>query len=78
MWPNIRQFASGAFWLTLAVVPALRADVTLHYKSEVNLNPHLPAQAVEQMTKGMSASLQASQTQQLKNGKFLSGLANLS
>lgn len=77
MRQTTRRYYSGLVWLTLAAAPALRADVTLRYKTEVTLNPHLPAQAVEQMTKGMSASLPPSQTQQLKNGKFVSSLGNI-
>jgi hypothetical protein len=74
----VRRCLASLAWLTLAVVPALRADVMLRYKNEITLNAHLPQQFVEQMMKGVKASLSSTQIQQLRNGKLLSALGNLS
>jgi hypothetical protein len=62
----------GLICLTLAALPALRADVTLRYKSEVEMNPNLPAQILQSMMKAMDASLPKSQTMQLKQGRLVS------
>jgi hypothetical protein len=78
VYQNLRRYSAGLVWLTLAAMPALRADVMLRYKTEITPNPHLPQQIVAQMTKGMNASLSPTQVQQLKNGKYLSALGNLS
>lgn len=45
------------------------ADVTLRYKTEVKLNPALPAQMTEQMKKGMGAAMPADAAYQWKDGK---------
>jgi hypothetical protein len=50
-------------------MPALQADVTLRYKTEVKLNPALPAAFAQQTTKGMAAAVPAETVLQLKDGK---------
>lgn len=59
----------------LAAVPALNADVTLRYETKVTVNPNVPAQLTEQMTKAVSAGLPSSSKQQYRNGKLLVGTA---
>jgi hypothetical protein len=69
---------AGLILLTLAALPALRADVTLHYKTEVTIDPGMPAQFADQVKKSFGAGLPKSQTQQLKDGKLYSDTGNFS
>jgi hypothetical protein len=48
---------------------AMQADVTLRYKTEIKLNPALPAQMTEQATKSMGAALPPESVMQVKDGK---------
>ncbi len=54
----------------------LQADVTLRYKTTVKLNPALPAQMMQQMTKGMESALAPEMTLQLKEGKGYSSFGS--
>ena len=62
-------------WMRQAVAVAalftmpLCADVTLRYKTEMKLNPSLPPQMAQQMTKGVETSLPPETTMQFKEGK---------
>ncbi|HEV3332107.1 MAG TPA: hypothetical protein VG096_14055 [Bryobacteraceae bacterium] len=58
--------------LTLLAIPALDADVTLRYKTEIKLNPSLPAQVIEQAMKGMNTAVPKESLLQLKGGKGFS------
>jgi hypothetical protein len=63
--------------LTLLAIPALDADVTLRYQTEIILNPSLPAQLIQQAMKGMSTAVPKESLLQLKGGKgFSSAGAN--
>src|SRR5208282_1921967 len=73
MSQNLRPRSAGLFWLTLAALPALHADVTLRYKTEVEVNPNLPQQMTQPIMKFMDM-LPPADTRQFKNGKmFYSG-----
>ena len=69
MFPKFRPRSAGLIWLTLAALPALRADVTVRYQTKVDLDPNLPPQVLEQMMKGVDAGVPPSSSLQLKNGK---------
>ena len=70
----LRLRPAGLIWLTFAALPALHADVTLHYRTVVDLNPNLPPQITQQVMKSMDVNLPKDQTMQLKKGKwFYSG-----
>jgi hypothetical protein len=68
--PRLRS--TTLVWLTLLGLPALRADVTLRYKTQVDINPNLPQQITQQAMKTLDASLPPSETRQFKNGKMFS------
>ncbi len=70
MLQRFRLYPAGLIWLTLAALPALHADVTLRYKTEVTIDPNMPAQFADQMRKALDSSLPKSQSQQLKDGKL--------
>jgi hypothetical protein len=55
----------------LACAPAL-ADVTLRYKTDVKMNPALPAQMTEQATKAFGEALPPESVYQWKDGKGVS------
>lgn len=55
--------------LTLLALPALHADVTLRYKTEIKLNSALPAQMTQPALAAMGDSLPKESSLQLKNGK---------
>jgi len=80
MQPHIRRDSrrhlAGLIWLTLGTLPALRADVTLRYKMQIDLNKNLPPQLTEQMSKQMNASIPPAQSIQLKGSKVLSTTGN--
>jgi len=64
--------------LAMLAIPALDADVTLRYKTEVSFNPALPPQMAQAMP-GMEAVLPKESSVQLRNGKgFSSSGANVS
>ncbi len=77
MFQHLRLHTAGLIWLTLGALPALQADVTLHYRTVVELNPNLPPQLTEQMMKSMNVSLPKDQTLQLKNGRMFYSSGNL-
>jgi hypothetical protein len=72
-----RPYSAGLIWLTLAALPALHADVTLQYRTTVELNPNLPPQITQQAMKSMNVGLPKEQTMQLRNGKICYATANL-
>jgi hypothetical protein len=53
----------------LLAISAGYADVTVRYKAELKPNPGLPAQMVEAMTKGVTASLPPNSVLQIKGDK---------
>jgi hypothetical protein len=62
-----------ALSILLSAAPILHADVTLRYKSDVQLAPFLPAETLEQFNKSIKSGMAAnSQTIRMKNGKALS------
>jgi hypothetical protein len=69
MRPNF-CFRAATAVLAFATVPAF-ADVTLRYKSDVKMNPTIPAAMAQQATAGM-AGLPLDSTLQLKGGKGFS------
>jgi len=58
----------------LLAVSAGYADVTLRYKAEIKPNPGLPAQMVEAMGKGVSASMPPEGVLQIKGDKGFSSM----
>jgi hypothetical protein len=65
--------------LTIGLLAAasMCADVTLRYKTAFKLNPSLPPQMTEQVTKGMADSMPAELVIQLKEGKGASSFGKL-
>ena len=65
--------------LTIGLLAAssMCADVTLRYKTAFKLNPSLPPQMTEQVTKGMADSMPAEMVIQLKEGKGASSFGKL-
>ncbi|MGO9260513.1 MAG: hypothetical protein ACLQU1_30025 [Bryobacteraceae bacterium] len=74
---HLRLHSTALVSLTLLALPALRGDVTLRYKTKVEVNPNLPQQMTEAMAKSMNASLPPANTQQFKNGKAFYSSGNL-
>src|SRR5580658_10250571 len=54
--------------ITLWAIPALHADVTLRYRSEVTLNPTLPQQMAQQLMKSLNVTAPPAVVQQFRNG----------
>jgi hypothetical protein len=68
-----------ALSILLSAAPILHADVTLRYKSDVQLAPFLPAETLDQFNKAMKSGMAAnSQTIRMKNGKALSTTGSFS
>ena len=63
------MFQFRALVLAACAVAALRADVTMRYKTNVKLNPSLPAAMTQQATKGMQNALPPEMVVQWKQGK---------
>lgn len=59
-----KLLAAGAL-----LAASVQADVTLRYKTEVKLNPSLPPQMTEQMTKAMGTGMPPESVMQMKDGK---------
>ena len=70
------RLRAGLVALTLAAAPAVRADVTLRYKSDVKMNPTIPAAMTQQAMAGM-AGMPLDSTLQLKAGKGYSSFSGL-
>ena len=69
MFHEFRMHPTAAISLMLFAIPALYADVTLHYKTTVTANPALPPQLTEPLLHSMGVGLPAESTVQFKNGK---------
>ena len=65
---GLRPHHTALISLAMLAIPALDADVTLRYKTEVSFNPALPPQMAQAMP-GMEAALPKESSVQLKNGK---------
>jgi hypothetical protein len=52
-----RSFCACAAFLLPLVLPVLHADVTLRYRTEVKMNPNMPAQVAEATMKKMDAAV---------------------
>jgi hypothetical protein len=63
------MFQFRALVLAACAVATLRADVTMRYKTNVKLNPSLPAAMTQQATKGMQNALPPEMVVQWKQGK---------
>jgi hypothetical protein len=63
--------------LTALTGATMFADVTLRYKTEVKMNPALPAQMTEQASKAMGAALPTDTGYQWKDGKGLASFGKL-
>jgi len=65
----VRQFSSICF-AALASLTLLQADVTIRYKTDLKMNPTLPAAMTQQATQGMmNGAMPMNVTLQLKGGK---------
>src|SRR5215471_14208146 len=63
----------------LCAGPMLRADVTISYKSDVQLAPFLPPEMLDQFNKAMKSGMSAkSQTIRMKGGKAASKTGHFS
>src|SRR5215469_14344239 len=64
------NFARAFISILLCAAPILRADVTLRYKSDLQLAPFLPPEMLDQFNKSLKSGMSAeSQTILMKGGK---------
>jgi len=78
MSPRIRSSFTSLIWLTLAGLPALHADVTLRYKSEITINPNLPPQFAQQIQQAVGSNFPPDQTLRLKDNRIFNEFGKLS
>jgi hypothetical protein len=73
------KFVRGLVLVLLCAVPLVRADVTLRYKSDVQLASFLPPEMLDQFNKALKSGMAAgSQTIRMKGAKAVSATGNFS
>jgi hypothetical protein len=75
----MRRFVRFAISVLLCAFPTLRADVTMRYKSDVQLASYLPPEILDQFNKAIKTSMSvSSQTIHMKGGKVTSSTGKFS